>query len=121
MSIRILLADDHKITREGLVSLISKQSDMEVVAEAENGREAVDFVTETSVDMAFIDIHMPVMNGFELVTVLRSKGFEPKVLYLSGYPDNQLVRKGLEPEKDTLLPKPFSKQDLLSAVSKLLH
>ncbi|HPS55943.1 MAG TPA: response regulator transcription factor, partial [Sedimentisphaerales bacterium] len=65
MTIRILLADDHKITREGLGSLINKQSDMEVVAEAENGRGAVVLAKELKPDVIIMDVSMPGLNGIE--------------------------------------------------------
>ena len=65
MSIRILLADDHKIVREGLRALIEKQPSMEVVAEAENGRTAVQLVQKLLPDVIIMDVAMPDLNGIE--------------------------------------------------------
>ncbi len=65
MSMKILLADDHKIIREGLRTLIEKQPDMEVVGEAENGRKAVQLIQELLPDIMVMDIAMPDLNGIE--------------------------------------------------------
>lgn len=65
MSIRILLADDHGIVREGLRSLLEKQPDMEVVGEAEDGRKALDLVRELVPDIVIMDITMPNLNGVD--------------------------------------------------------
>ncbi|MHC4575366.1 MAG: response regulator, partial [Planctomycetota bacterium] len=65
MSIRILLADDHKITREGLRSLLEKESDMKVVAEAEEGRTAVRLTRELAPHVVIMDVTMPDLNGME--------------------------------------------------------
>jgi two-component system, NarL family, response regulator NreC len=65
MSIRILLADDHRILRDGLCSLIEQNPDMEVVAQAEDGRAAVRLVQEHRPDVAIMDIGMPELNGME--------------------------------------------------------
>ena len=61
--IRILLADDHTILRDGIRSIISSQEDMEIVAEADNGHEAVDLVRQIKPDVVLMDIAMPLLNG----------------------------------------------------------
>ena len=65
MTIRVLLADDHKIVREGLKSLLEKDPDIEVVAMADNGRTAVQLAGELKPDIAVLDIAMPEINGIE--------------------------------------------------------
>jgi len=65
MSIRIIIADDHAIVREGLRLLIEKHSDMEVVGEAENGRTAVQLAHELQPDVVIMDVTMPDLNGIE--------------------------------------------------------
>ena len=65
MSIRILLADDHQITRQGLKSLLDNESDMQVIAEAENGRSAVKLAKELYPEIVIMDVSMPLMDGEE--------------------------------------------------------
>jgi len=63
VSVRILLADDHGIMRQGLCSLLEKEPDMEVIAEAEDGRKAIELVCELVPDIVIMDITMPIVNG----------------------------------------------------------
>ena len=65
MTIKILIADDHKIVRDGLRTLVEKQSDMEVIGEAENGRNAVQFALELVPDVVIMDVTMANLNGIE--------------------------------------------------------
>jgi len=65
MGIRIILADDHKIMRDGLRALLEKESGMEVIAEAQNGRKTVHIAREVSPDVVIMDIGMPDLNGIE--------------------------------------------------------
>ncbi|MBW2485399.1 MAG: response regulator transcription factor, partial [Deltaproteobacteria bacterium] len=68
MSIRVLIADDHKIMLAGLRSLLEKQTDLQVIAEAENGRKAVQLAQETKPDIVVMDVSMPDLNGIEATT-----------------------------------------------------
>lgn len=70
MSIRILLADDHKIMREGLRALLEKQPDMEVVADAEDGQTAIQVAQKLKPDVAIIDITLPALNGIEAARII---------------------------------------------------
>ena len=83
MSIKILLADDHRIMREGLRSLIENEPDMEVVAEAADGRATVRLAEEVSPDVAVVDITMPELNGIEASSQIVSRAPDTKVLALS--------------------------------------
>ena len=65
MSIRIILADDHGITRQGLHSLLENEPDFEVIGEAENGREAIELVRKLQPDILLTDISMPNLNGID--------------------------------------------------------
>lgn len=91
MSIRVLLVDDHKIIREGLRSLLSKTPDIEVVAEAENGRMARQLAREMMPDVIVMDISMPGLNGIEATRQILAAFPDIKVITLSMHPDNRLV------------------------------
>ncbi|RLC00296.1 MAG: DNA-binding response regulator, partial [Deltaproteobacteria bacterium] len=70
MSINIILVDDHKIIRDGLRSLLEKETDMAVVAEAENGRDAVKLSRKFAPDIVIMDINMPDLNGVDAATLI---------------------------------------------------
>jgi len=92
MSVRIILAEDHRITREGLVNLLKERSDMEVVGEAENGREAVKLASELSPDLVIMDVTMPDLNGIDATRIITSGSNNTKVIALSMYSDKQFVQ-----------------------------
>ena len=81
--VRVLIADDHPIVRDGLRMLLEAQSDMEVVAEAVNGEEAVARTAELQPDVVLMDVTMPVLNGIEATKIIKEKYPEVKVLALT--------------------------------------
>ena len=91
MAIRILLAEDQPITREGLRSLIEKRSGMEVVGEAGNGRDAVRQALKLKPDVVVMDINMPELNGVEATRRLTEQAPEISVVVLSMYSDRRYV------------------------------
>lgn len=91
MSIKVILADDHKIMRDGLRSLLEKEPDIEVVAEAENGRTAVQQVQELSPDIVIMDVSMHDLNGIDATRQIIAKYPDVKVLALSMHSDKTYV------------------------------
>ena len=91
MSISILLADDHRIIRDGLRSLLSTMPDMEVVGEAENGRQALRIARKYNPDLVIMDISMPDLNGIEATRQILAESPGTKVLALSMHSDRQFV------------------------------
>ena len=91
MSIKILLADDHKIIREGLRSLLENEPDMEVVAEAENGRKTIQLVRELIPDVVIMDVTMPDLNGIEATRGIVSEQPDVKVIALSIHHHEQFI------------------------------
>ena len=92
MGVRIILAEDHRITREGLVNLLQERSDMQVAGEAENGREAVRLARELSPDLVIMDVTMPDLNGIDATRIITSGSNNTKVIALSMYSDKQFVQ-----------------------------
>ncbi len=121
MSIRILLADDHKITREGLRSLISKQSDMEVVAEAENGRDAVGLAKELRPDVIIMDVSMPDLNGIEATKQILSESENVKVVALSMHSDNLFVSEMLKSGASGYMLKDCAFEELDRAIREVVR
>lgn len=91
MNVRILLADDHGIIRQGLRSLLEKQRDLEIVAEAKNGREALALVREEKPDIVIMDITMPNLNGITATHKIVSEYSKTKVIALSIHSDKRFV------------------------------
>jgi DNA-binding NarL/FixJ family response regulator len=96
VTLRVLLADDHRIVREGLRALIEGQADMEVVGQARTGREAVRLARELAPDLVVMDVAMPDLNGVEAARQIVQANPEAKVLALSMHSDAQFVARMLE-------------------------
>ena len=116
MTIRILLADDHKIVFDSLKSLLDRQPDMEVVGGAENGRVAVEQVHELNPDVVIMDVTMPNLNGIEATHQITSKYPEIKVVALSMHADKQFVTGILSAGAAGYLTKNCSFDELVKAV-----
>ena len=93
--IRILLVDDQSIVREGLSSLLQTHDDLEVVAEAENGKVAIEQAIALQPDIILMDIRMPVMDGVAAIKVLAKDAPEIKILVLTTFDDDEYVSKAI--------------------------
>jgi len=91
MSIKILLADDHKMMRDGLRVLIENHADMEVIAQADNGRDAVRLARKLNPDVVIMDINMPHLNGMDAAQQVVEESPETRVLALSMHSDRRFV------------------------------
>ena len=94
--IRIIIADDHYIVRMGLVALVNTESDMEVVAEAADGAQAIELFAKFSPDLALIDARMPVKTGFEATVEIRKRFPNASILMLTAFDGDADIRKALE-------------------------
>ena len=121
MSIRILLADDHKITRQGLRSLLEKQQDMEVVAEAENGRIAVRLAGEIAPDVVIMDLTMPDLNGVEATRQIVADSPDVKIIALSMHSDSLFVTEMLKSGAAGYLLKDCAFEELAKAIRIVLE
>jgi DNA-binding NarL/FixJ family response regulator len=116
MSIRIIIADDHEIMREGLRAMIEKQPDMEIVAEAENGRTAVKLAREQKPDVFIMDVSMPDLNGIEATRQIVAEVPKVKVLALSMHSDSQFVSEMLTAGVSGYLLKDCAFEELTRAI-----
>jgi two-component system response regulator NreC len=116
MSLRILLAEDHRIVREGLRSLIEKAHDMEVVGEAENGRMAVELTEALSPDIAIVDIGLPELNGIDVTRKIVSLGTGTKIIALSMHSDRRFVAGMFSAGASAYLVKESAFEELVSAI-----
>lgn len=121
MSIRVLIVDDHKIMREGLRSLLEKQSEIEVVGEAENAQEALKMAEETTPDLAIIDVVMPGLNGIEATRRILNKVPALKVIALSMYSDKRFVTEMLRAGASGYLLKDCAVEELDGAIRAVME
>ncbi len=119
--IRILLADDHHILRDGLRLLLERQSGFEVVAEAADGREAVRMAQEHCPDVAIIDVAMPGLNGIEATRCIKAACQGTAVIILSMHHDESYVLRALRAGALGYLLKDSLKADLLAAVRAVVQ
>jgi two-component system response regulator NreC len=120
MSIKILLADDHKITREGLRSLLEDQADMKVVAEAKEGRETVELAAKLAPDVVIMDVSMPEMNGMEATRQIVNKNENVKVIALSMHSDSLFVCEMLKSGASGYLLKDCAFEELARAIHTVI-
>ena len=93
--IRVVVADDHPIAREGLRTLLEKTHDIEVVAEASDGAEALTMVAQYAPDILVLDMEMPGLKGVEVAQQLQANGSDVRILALSAYEDDQYIKDTL--------------------------
>lgn len=116
--IRILLADDHTMVRQGLRKLLEERPDWEVIAEAGDGREAVRLAEQHKPDVAIIDVAMPLLNGVEATRQITKRAPDTRVLVLSMHADEAYVTQILQAGATGYLLKDSADVDLLKAVSE---
>lgn len=114
--IRVLIADDHAILREGLRALLRLHDDIEVVGEAADGREAVDLAARLRPDVVLMDIAMPGLGGLEATIELRRVLPDVKVIVLTQYDDREYLRRFLQAGVSGYLLKKTAGSELASAI-----
>lgn len=115
-ALRILLADDHTVVRQGLRKVLEERPEWQVVAEAGDGREAVRLAEEFRPDVAVVDVAMPLLNGIEATRQIARRAPQTKVLVLSMYSDEAYVTQMLKAGATGYLLKDSADVDLLQAV-----
>lgn len=117
--IQILLADDHEVVRKGLRSLLEAQPGWKVIAEASDGREAVEKATDLHPDVAIVDIGMPSLNGLEATRQIVKKAPRTRVLVLTMHDTNPLIQQVVKAGARGYVLKSDVASDLVSAVDAL--
>ena len=115
-ALRILLADDHTVVRQGLRKVLEERPEWQVVAEAGDGRDAVRLAEEFRPDVAVVDVAMPLLNGIEATRQITKRAPQTKVLVLSMYSDEAYVTQMLKAGATGYLLKDSADVDLLEAV-----
>ncbi len=116
----IMIVEDEYLVRQGIASLVDyEQFGMQVIAQAENGREAWQKFQENPADILLTDINMPQMNGLELAKLVRDQAPKCHIVFLTGYDDFDYARTAIKLGADDYLLKPFSKDDVEEMLAKV--
>ena len=118
-SIKILIADDHEIVRQGLKTILSEHSDLEVIAEASNGNEVLKIVQKTKVDLVLLDFDMPEKNGLDTLIELKTTHPKLPVIILSIFPEDHYGTRFLKAGASGYLGKASASELLVEAVRKV--
>jgi DNA-binding NarL/FixJ family response regulator len=118
--IRIMIADDHNVVRQGLKLILEKEPDMEIVASCTNGIDALKWFRENDCDVALLDIAMPGMNGIDLFKQLVKKKPKLPVLILSAYPEDQYAVRLVKDGAAGYLNKECAPEEIVKAVRNVL-
>lgn len=111
-----MIADDHKMIREGLRKLMELTGEVEVVEEADNGKECLKKLRDAKPDVLLLDINMPVMNGLEVLDKLKKKKSKQKILVLTVHNEIEYLLKAVDMEVDGYLLKDSDSAELLRAI-----
>jgi len=117
--IRLVIADDHPVVRDGLKYLVSQNRDMALVGEAEDAPGTLEVCRKTAVDVLLLDVSMPGMGVVDLIRALRSAARSPRILVLSIHPERQYARRVLKAGADGYLTKNHSPTALAEAIRQV--
>ncbi|OGG96811.1 MAG: hypothetical protein A2508_01755 [Candidatus Lambdaproteobacteria bacterium RIFOXYD12_FULL_49_8] len=119
MKIKVLIADDHKIMRDGMNLLMQRLENIEVVAEAENGQDAVRLALETQPDIVLMDINMPGMNGIDATQAICQQNPHTRVIALTSHTDSKMVQEMFRAGAMAFLGKSCTNQEILTAIESV--
>jgi len=118
--IKVLLVDDHKIVRDGIKVLLQDEIDIEVIGEAENGKHALEKLTELTPDIMIVDINMPVMNGIECSRVVAKTYPSVKILALTMLNEQEHIKNMIAAGAGGYILKTSGKSELLDAIKTVV-
>lgn len=116
MHIQILIVDDHQLVLDGLRLMLDNREDIKILAEAQNGQEALDYVTDHDVDLIVMDLNMPEMDGLKACKAIKKESPETKVLILSMISDDKMVKNVVKAGADGYLLKNSGQDELIKAI-----
>lgn len=117
---RLLLVDDHPMLRRGLADLLSLEKDVQVIAEANHGMEALDILNQEIVDLVILDHTMPILNGIETLKKIRELGIQTKVLLFTVSDNSKDVQDALHLGVDGYLLKDMEPEQIITDIRKIL-
>jgi DNA-binding NarL/FixJ family response regulator len=114
--VRILAVDDHPLLREGIAALIRNEPDMQLVAEASNGREAIDQFRKVQPDVTLMDVQMPDMSGIDALIAIREEAPKAKIIVLTTYGGDALAMRAMKAGAHAYVLKGLVRKDLLETI-----
>jgi len=120
-NIKIVLAEDHTILREGVRALLSAEPDLEIVGEAENGQDALRLANQLAPDMVLMDLTMPRSNGTEAIAAIKRRNPDTRIIALTVHKTEEYIRAALDAGASGYVLKDDSHQDLLHAIRNVLR
>ncbi|TAK56493.1 MAG: response regulator transcription factor [Bacteroidetes bacterium] len=120
-SVKILIADDHPIVRKGLKEIIESVPEFHVLAEEENGAQAVSTIKKGNVDVAILDVNMPGMSGIEVAKELQHQGLGTKIIFLTMYKEEDLFNEALDHGAHGYLLKDNATTEIINAIKAVLE
>ncbi len=118
---QVAIADDHQIFRQGLSMLLNSMPDIKVVAQAANGKELIDYLQKLSIDLVFLDINMPEMNGLDTAQWIKNHFPSIKIVVLTMHTDNQYIKSVLNAGVSGYLLKTADNTQIEKAVNTIIH
>lgn len=119
--IKIILADDHRLVRQGVRSMLEAQSGYEVVGEADNGQEALKLIETLSPDIVFLDVMMPILNGIETAKIARQRGFKTRIIFLSMHASATYAVRALQSGAMAYVLKDSDFHEIMQAVETVME
>ncbi len=119
--IQILIAEDHAILRDGLRALLDKDPSLEIIAEADNGQDAIRLAAKLEPDLILMDLSMPGTNGTEAIPLIKRRIANVKIIVLTVHNTEEYVRATLDAGADGYVLKEDSHHDLLTAIKNVVH
>lgn len=117
--IRLVIADDHEIFRDGLALMLSRQPDITLVGQANNGRELLELLTSVEADVVMTDLKMPLMDGITATRALLQRNPDIKIIALSMFDEEELIVEMLEAGAKGYLLKNADKQEIIEAINSV--
>lgn len=118
--IKVLLVDDHPVLRDGLRALLEEETDLIVVGEAANGREAIELTASLRPDVVVMDIGLPDISGIKAVEIIRNQGYGGRIVILSMHTRREYVINAVEAGCDGYLPKSATHTSLIDSI-RIVH
>lgn len=117
--IRVMLVEDQTLVRRGISGLLALTPDIEVIAEAEDGAQAIEMIPQVSPDVVLLDVRLPKFSGLEVMTTLRERGALPPTILLTTFDDDEVLLKGIRAGARGFLLKDVSVERLAEAIRQV--
>jgi DNA-binding NarL/FixJ family response regulator len=119
-TVKILIADDHKLVRQGLMDFLNTRGEFSIVGEAETGEEAVTMTIKTNPDLIIMDLNMPKMNGIEAIQEVKKVLPDTKIIVLSAFTQDEMVFPAIDAGADGYLLKDIKPDELVTAIHSVM-